>query len=100
MSVKVILTWNIRQGREQEYFGFVVGEYLPQLNRLGLELTDAWATIYGDDPQILVGALMPDLEHARTMMNSETWHTLNAQLEEYVSDFKVKVVNPKGAFQF
>ena len=65
MPVKVLITWNVRPGREQEYFGYVVGEYLPEVNRLGLDVTDAWVTVYGDHPQVLIGASMPDLPSAQ-----------------------------------
>ena len=50
MPVKVLITWNVRPGREQEYFGYVAGEYLPEVNRMGLNVTDAWVTVYGDHP--------------------------------------------------
>ncbi len=53
MRAKVILTWNIKPGKEQFYYGFMVGDYLPKVNSLGLELTDAWVTVYGDEPQRL-----------------------------------------------
>ena len=100
MAAKMIQTWNIKPGHEQEYFGFVVGEYLPRLNKLGLEITDAWVTVFGDHPQILVGALLPSAEDAQKLVESEGWETLTNQLKEYVNDFGYKIVRPSGAFQF
>ena len=50
------MTWDIAPEHEQEYFEFVVREFIPGVQRLGFELSDAWATVYGDQPQILVGA--------------------------------------------
>ncbi len=100
MNVKIILTWNIKPGKEQEYYGFVVGEYLPKVNELGLELTDAWVTVYGDEPQILVGAVMPSRAKAQTLINSEAWNDLHDRLLEYVDDYVCKISDQKGAFQF
>jgi hypothetical protein len=59
LSVKLIMTWDIMPEREQEYFEFVVREFIPGVQRLGFELSDAWATVYGNQPQILVGAIIP-----------------------------------------
>ena len=56
MAVKLIMSWDILPGREQEYFEFVVREWVPGIQRLGLEPTDAWFTMYGNHPQIIAGA--------------------------------------------
>ena len=57
MPVKVIMTWDIAAERDQEYFEFVIGEFVPGVQRLGLQPSEAWATIYGSYPQIQVGLL-------------------------------------------
>jgi len=49
--VKLIISWDIVQDREQEYFEFVIREFIPGVQRLGFELSDAWATVYGSQPQ-------------------------------------------------
>jgi hypothetical protein len=100
MRAKVILTWNIKPGKEQFYYGFMVGDYLPKVNSLGLELTDAWVTVYGDEPQILVGAVMPSVETAKTLISSPEWQALNDQLLEFVDHYVCKIAPQKGAFQF
>ena len=100
MEAKVLMTWNIKPGREQEYFGFVVGEFLPKANKMGLDLTDAWVTVYGNEPQILVGALMQDFATARELLESQAWNNLREKLEDFVDNFNYKIVRPKGNFQF
>jgi hypothetical protein len=64
MPVKVIMTWDIAAERDQEYFEFVIGEFVPGVQRLGLQPSEAWATIYGSYPQIQVGLLATDAEQA------------------------------------
>ena len=51
MQHKLIMTWDITEGKEQEYFDFLVHTFVPRMNQLGFELTDAWATIYGEGVQ-------------------------------------------------
>lgn len=100
MKAKVILTWDIKPGKEQFYYGFMVGDYLPKINNLGLELTDAWVTVYGNEPQILVGAVMPSVEAAQALVSSPDWQALHDQLLEYVDHYVYKITPQKGAFQF
>jgi len=100
MAVKLIMTWDILPEHEQEYFEFVVRDFIPGVQRLGLELIDAWATVYGGHPQILVGAMLPSLNKARQVMNSQDWKNLNNQLRDFVQNYTEKVVPVRGGFQF
>jgi len=100
MTVKLIMTWDISPEHEQEYFEFVVREFIPGVQRLGLELKDAWATIYGTRPQILVGALLPSVSKAHQVMRSTEWQSLHNQLQEYVVNYSEKIIEAHGGFQF
>lgn len=100
MPVKLLMTWDISPEREQEYFEFVIGEFIPGMQRLGMEPVEAWATIYGEYPQIMVAMLAPDLPDAQRMLNSVEWGRLREQLFGFVSNFSHKVVPAKGGFQF
>ncbi len=77
----------------------MVGSFLPWMNHKELALTDAWVTMYGNEPQIMVGVIMPDLKAARDLLNSEEWLNLRDQLLEYVEDYTCKIIHQKGAFQ-
>ncbi len=100
MSVKLLMSWDIAPEHEQEYFEFVIGEWIPGIQRMGLEPTEAWATIYGEYPQIQVALLAPDLPEAQRVLNSTDWTRLRDQLFTFVKNYSYKVVPAKGGFQF
>ena len=100
MAVKIIMTWDIAPGHEQEYFEFVVREFLPGVQQLGFELSDAWATAYGSRPQILVGAQLPSMLKAQQVLHSSEWKSLQNQLLDLVINYTEKVVKARGDFQF
>jgi hypothetical protein len=100
MSVKLLMNWDISPEHEQEYFEFVIGEWIPGIQRLGFEPTEAWATIYGEYPQIQVVMLAPDLPNAQRMLNSADWVHLREQLFTFVKNYSYKIVPAKGGFQF
>ena len=97
--VKLLMSWDIKPGRESEYFEFVVREYAPSMIRLGLQPTEAWYTIYGDGPQMLTGAVTDDIETMTEILNSEGWSKLRDSLMEFVTNFKQKLVRATGRFQ-
>ena len=100
MPVKLIMTWDIAPDHEQDYFEFVVSEFIPGIQRLGLEPAEAWATIYGDYPQIQVGMLAADTSSAKRIMASQDWSQLQEKLFTFVANFGYKVVPARGGFQF
>jgi hypothetical protein len=99
VAVKLLMTWDIIPGREQDYFEFVVREFIPGMQRLGLEPSDAWFTMYGEQPQIMTGAQMPDLPALEHMLASQEWQSLVRQLTDYVEDYKYKIVSARAGFQ-
>lgn len=100
MSVKVLMTWDIAAERDQEYFEFVIGEFIPGVQRLGLQPAEAWATIYGSYPQIQVGLVAADADQAHRILKSADWNLLQERLFSYVKNFSYKVVPARSGFQF
>ena len=93
------MTWDIAE-REQEYFEFVIGEWVPGVQRLGFQPVDAWATVFGAYPQIQVGLLADNELKAREMLDSNDWRALEDRLLTFVSNFSYKVVQARVGFQF
>lgn len=100
MPVKVIMTWDIAAERDQEYFEFIIGEFVPGVQRLGLQPSDAWATLYGAYPQIQVGLLASDAPQAREILSSNEWTLLQERLFGYVKNYSHKIVQVRIGFQF
>lgn len=99
MAVKLLMTWDIISGREQEYFEFVVREFLPRMQQLGLEPNDAWFTMYGEQPQIMVAAQMPTLPALEQALNTAEWQGLINELLDYVENYTYKIVQARSGFQ-
>jgi len=99
VAVKLLMTWNILQGREEEYFKFLVEEFIPRLQQMGLVPEDAWYTIYGDYPQILTGIRAPSEAMLQRVFASDEWKALLQRLSEYVTDIQYKVVPHRDTFQ-
>jgi len=99
VAVKLLMTWNIIPGREQDYFEYVVREFIPNIQKLGLEPTDAWITVYGDHPQILAGAKAGSGAILQDILLSDEWEQITTRLRDYVSDLEYKSVTPRNGFQ-
>ena len=98
-KVKLMMTWNIRPGREEDYFEFHIRKFVPALENLGLTLSEAWLTVYGEQPRMSAEALMPSLSSAQNVLTSNAWEELGNQLQDFVENFDYKVVPARSGFQ-
>lgn len=102
-NVKLIMNWDIQPEKDQEYFEFVVREWVPGITRLGIETTGAWLTVYSRDedmPRIMAEGVTETLEEAQRILKSQQWLSLHDRLMEYVENYSQKVVRVNGEFQF
>ena len=99
IMVKLLMSWDIKQGQEAAYFEFIVKEWAPGVMKLGFQLTESWYTVFGDGPQILTGGITEDLETMREILESEEWRNLQEKLVAFVTNFQQKVVPATGRFQ-
>jgi hypothetical protein len=99
VAVKLLLTWDILPGREQEYFEFVVRDFIPGVQRMGMEPSDAWFTMYGGQPQILAAMQMSSINTMQHVLESGDWKELTQRLLDYVENFQYKIVQARAGFQ-
>jgi hypothetical protein len=99
-GVKLLLSYNIRGNDTQAYYEFVLGRYIPMMQSLGLEMSEAWHTEYGNYPVRLIGFVARDEETMLKVLADETWDDLNEQLEEFVTDFSYKVIPYTIGFRY
>ena len=102
MKVKLLMNWDIKPGRDQEYFEFIVREWVPGTTALGLKPSGAWFTMYSRDvrPQSMTEVVAKDLDTIRSILDTEDWRDLHDKLLEYVVNYHQKVVRiTSGGFQ-
>jgi hypothetical protein len=101
MAHKVLLTWNMQSGIEREHWQRI-RVFVSKLAGLGLDLADAWYTVYGDAPQVLLGIVAAGGQEnqLQNILDSEEWGEILAELRPYISDYKQRIVKVEGQFQF
>jgi len=99
MTAKLLMSWDIKPGVEQEYFEFVVREFVPGITKLGIQPTEAWYTVYGNCPQILTAGVADNFDAIRKILATEEWRALQGKLETFVDNLERKVIRAGGGFQ-
>lgn len=98
-AIKLLMSWDIQPGREEDYFEFHIRKFVPALEGLGVALSEAWLTVYGEQPRLLAEAVIPTIDSARKVLGSSAWQDLGLQMEDLVDNFNYKLVPARGGFQ-
>mgnify|MGYP003573559918 FL=1 len=98
-GLKLLLSYHVGQENQQDYHKFVMGQYLPTLQSMGFQMSEAWHMAYGDAPNRLIGLVCSDEDSMNMLLSSDEWESLNEQLEEFVSDLDYKFIPYRGGFQ-
>ena len=97
--IKLVMQWDIKSGREQEFSEFVVREFAPRLVKLGIEPTEILYTMYGDGPQMYTSVVVDSQDKLAEILHSDGWKTLHQKLLAYITNYNQKVIEDNGRFQ-
>jgi len=99
VGAKLLLSYDVPAESLHTYFRFFLGRYLPIMQSMGFEVSEAWQTAYGNFPNRLVGFITPDQERMLALPENDKWLKLNDELEELVINFSYKVIPYHEGFQ-
>ena len=100
---KLMLFYDLASDDMEEYYQFVMTEMVPTVSEMGLYLFRAFHTIPGqpsDDHRLRqIEYIAEDLETVSAVLDSETWHSLEDKLLQYVTNYQRKIVRFRQGFQ-
>jgi hypothetical protein len=99
MPTKLLMRWDVRPETESEYFEFLVHEFIPGMNRLGVADIQVWYTAYGDREQKLASGITQSVDRMQRILRSREWQDMIDKLSAFVDDYSQKVVPATGGFQ-
>lgn len=100
MDLKLLVAFNIKPNREAEYYRFVLGEFLPTLQNIGLLMVEGWHTAYGDYPIRLLEFRTQENADLQQILAGSEWKTGKETLLKLVRDYEEYLVPAKNTFQF
>jgi len=98
--VKVLLTYDINPHSAEGYYKFMLKKMVPALDKMGLSMIEAWHTAAGDYPIRLVSFVAEDEDAANEALQCAEFYALEERLQEFVSNYRCRVVPLRRHFQF
>ncbi len=98
--VKMLISYDVVPELQQAYYEFVLGEMIPTAQSMGLVLSEAWHTAYGDYPIRLNGFVAKDKAVLDRVLSSTEWQQLEEKLKRFVTGYQRKIIAYREGFQF
>lgn len=95
--LKVLISYDMATGKEQECQEYLVNKLAPGLGRLGFRFSDVWFTIWGGSPQILGGGEVRDIDQAQQIFQSDAWEGMLHDMTSLTENFKLRVVQANSS---
>jgi hypothetical protein len=99
-NYKLLVSYDIRPELVEKYYYYVLKEFVPELESMGLYMFKVWHVAYGDYPIRQLEFVAEDIETLRDVFASERWVVLEDHLKDLTTNYDRKVVEFKKGYQF
>ncbi|HEU4322302.1 MAG TPA: hypothetical protein VFS21_04050 [Roseiflexaceae bacterium] len=100
-EARLVMSWDIQDGKERACIAFMVSDFGPGLLRLGCRISDAWYTQAGNGPRMVLFGEVGTVEQTRALLATADFTRLREQLMDYAEGFACRIARPNGTgFQF
>ena len=96
MAVKFNQYWTIISEKREAYGNFIIKEFIPGINSLGMHVVAGWSVLVGSYSEMLVESMSSDLDLIEKALKDPKFTQLQDNLLTYVKGYKTKVLIPAG----
>lgn len=96
MSLLFIQYWDVIEGREDKYTGYINNDYLPAIGTLGLVPVGGYYVEIGFGPRSIAVFSAESLNEISRIITGRDFRQLTLELRKYVTNFNNTVLEPQG----
>jgi hypothetical protein len=91
-----VQSWDIARGREKEYTDFVLGEYLPEMQRIGLQVLGGFHVVAGAGPNISAVTAADDLQSLDRALDTDDFPRITAYFQRFIVNYNSRLLKHTG----
>ena len=95
-TIKFTQTWDIISEKREDYdrySRYVVDEFYPLLENLGVFVAGEWEVLIGDGPRIICEGRVTELEQLIGNLQSERFRKAKKKLKDFVTDYQSRILS-------
>ncbi len=91
-TIKFNQTWNIISHKKEEYDQFIIDDYFPVLEELGIVVAGEWEVLIGDGPGIICEGRVSDISNLMSNLQSEKFQNSKCKLKELIETYQSRIL--------
>ena len=91
-TIKFNQMWNVLSHKKEEYDKFVINEYFPALDELGISVAGEWEVLIGDGPGIICEGRVTDINNLIQNLQSKKFQDAKRKLKELVECYRSRIL--------
>lgn len=99
-NYKLLVSYDIRPEMVEQYYYYVLKEFVPELETMGLYMFKVWHIAYGNYPIRQMEFVVESMDTLHEVFGSERWVTLEHHLQDLTTNYERKVVPFRKGYQF
>lgn len=92
MAVKLMHYWTVIPSENHAYADFIINEFIPGINRLGMQTVAGWSVIVGSYSEVILEAVSEDLDQMEAGLKSIEYRHLKSGLLNFIKNYKTKIL--------
>lgn len=99
-ACKILIFYDIKTETYDQYYRYLLGEFTPSVQQMGLRLDYIWQVVYGNYPTRQIEFVCRTRDLSRRILTSPRWQDLEDRLKSYTVNYERKLVKFEDRFQF
>jgi len=91
-TVKFNQTWNLISDKKKEYGHYVIDEFYPVLENLGVSIASEWEVLIGDGPSIICEGRAKDVDNLISNLQSKKFRHAKKMLKGYIENYESRIL--------
>ena len=91
-TVKFNQMWNLISDKKKEYGQYVIDEFYPVLENLGVSIASEWEVLIGDGPSIICEGRAKDVGNLISNLQSKKFRHAKKMLKGYIENYESRIL--------
>jgi len=91
-TIKFNQMWNVQSHKKDEYDEFVIKEYFPVLNELGIFVAGEWEVLIGGGPGIICEGRVSDINNLIRNLQSKKFQNATRKLKRHIANYHSRIL--------
>ncbi len=94
----IVMKYDIQPNVQEAYYRYIMGEFIPTLQTMGIFMYRAWEIVYGEYPERQI-EFITEIQDIRPVVEGTHFIELEDRLKNFTENYTRRITRYSGTFQ-